>query len=49
MHQHTVAEREGNNSGGFTDFFLKNGSRLGHDLVSTVLFVSNSLDSGREI
>jgi len=40
----TAAEREANNS---KDFCLKNGSSQGRNLAVTVLFVPNSLGSGR--
>ena len=42
----TTTEREFNNLKGFQDFRLKNSSRKCQNLVSTVVFEPNSLDSG---
>ena len=41
-----ATERDGNNSKGFQDFRLKNGSSLGQNLALTVSCVPNALDSG---
>ena len=42
----TPAELVGNNLDGFKDFRIRNGSRQGHNLALTGLFVPSSLDSG---
>ena len=42
----TIPKREGNNSPGFQDFCLENGSSYGLHLALTVSFVPNSLDIG---
>jgi len=39
-----AAEREGNTLHSFKDFGLNNGSRRGHNMALTVLFVPNSID-----
>jgi len=41
-----ATERNGNNLKGMKDFYLKNGSRQGQNLVLAILCVPNFLDSG---
>jgi len=45
----SAVERGRNNSNGFTDFHLNNGSSQGQDLALTGLWFSKSLGSGMQL